>query len=103
MSLLKKRRKEIERVNAELNLAKNKQADLVTVSETDSDSLRLLQNSVILTDDDWKNFTSLFEKVHQNFFIHLKEKLPGLSPAETRFIALTRLKLLPKKWQTCWV
>jgi len=87
----------IERMNDELNLAKDKPANLVTLPETDSNSLRLLQNSVILTDEDWKNFTGLFEKVHQNFFIRLKEKLPGLSPAETRFIALTRLKLSTKE------
>jgi DNA-directed RNA polymerase specialized sigma24 family protein len=95
--LIEKASQEIERVNAELNLAKNKQAEFVSLPETDRNSLRLLQNSVILTDEDWKNFTSLFEKVHQNFFIRLKEKLPGLSPAEIRFIALTRLKLSTKE------
>lgn len=94
---IEKASQEIERVNAELYLAKNKQADLVTLTEADSNSLRLLQNSVILTDEDWKNFTDLFEKVHQNFFIRLKEKLPGLSPAETRFTALTKLKLSNKE------
>jgi hypothetical protein len=94
---IEKASQEIERVNAELNLTKIKQTDLLTLQETDNNSLRLLQNSVILTDEDWKNFTNLFEKVHQNFFIRLKEKLPGLSPAETRFIALTRLKLSTKE------
>lgn len=92
---IEKAAQEIERMNAELNLAKNKQADLVEL--TDNNSLQLLQSSVILTDKDWRNFTTLFEKVHQNFFIRLKEKLPGLSPAETRFIALTRLKLSTKE------
>jgi len=87
----------IERMNSELNLTKSKQDDLVAVPETDGNSLRLLQGSVILTDEDWKNFTGLFEKVHHNFFIRLKEKLPGLSPAETRFLALTRLKLSTKE------
>ena len=94
---IEKASQEIERVNMELKLVKNKQPDLVTLAETDSNSLRLLQNSVILTDEDWKNFITLFEKVHQNFFIRLKEKLPGLSPAETRFTALTRLKLSTKE------
>lgn len=94
---IEKASEEIERVNAELNLEKTKQADFVTQAETDNNLLRLLQNSVILTDEDWKNFMNLFEKVHQNFFIRLKEKLPGLSPAETRFAALTRLKLSTKE------
>lgn len=94
---IEKASQEIERVNAELNLAKNKQADLVALQQTDTNSLRLLQNAVILTDEDWKNFINLFEKVHQNFFSRLKEKLPGLSPAETRFAALSRLKLSTKE------
>lgn len=94
---IEKAGQEIERVNAELNLAKSGQADLGTLRETDNHSLRLLQNSVILTDEDWKAFTEVFEKVHPLFFIRLKEKLPGLSPAETRFMALSRLKLSTKE------
>ena len=94
---IEKASQEIERVNAELHLEKNKQNDSSILTETDNSALRLLQNSVILTDEDWKNFTNLFEKVHPNFFIRLKEKLPGLSPAETRFAALTKLKLSTKE------
>jgi tetratricopeptide (TPR) repeat protein len=47
--LIEKASQEIERVNAELSLAKNKQDDVAMLAETDSNSLRLLQNSVILT------------------------------------------------------
>jgi hypothetical protein len=88
---------EIERVNAELNLAKNERQGVASQPETDNHSLQLLQNSVLLTDEDWRNFTHLFEKVHEGFFQRLKQKLPGLSPAETRFAALTKLRLSNKE------
>jgi len=95
--LIEKASQEIEKVNTELNLAKNEQPGLVSLPEPDSNSLRLLQNSVLLTDEDWRNFTRLFEKVHGGFFQRLKEKLPGLSPAETRFAALIKLQLSNKE------
>ena len=88
---------EIERVNAELNVAKNERPGLASLPEADNHTLQLLQNSVLLTDEDWRNFTHLFEKVHEGFFQRLKEKLPGLSPAETRFAALTKLQLSNKE------
>ncbi|MEO6668366.1 MAG: tetratricopeptide repeat protein [Ferruginibacter sp.] len=66
-------------------------------SKIDDHSLKLLQESVLLTDEHWKNFTQLFEKVYPGFFFRLKEKLPGLSPAETRLVALTKLKLNNKE------
>jgi DNA-binding CsgD family transcriptional regulator len=94
---IEKASQEIERVNVELNLEKNKQPGLASLAETDNHSLRLLQNSVLLTDEDWRNFTRLFEKVHGGFFQRLKEKLPGLSPAETRFTALIKLQLSNKE------
>jgi DNA-binding CsgD family transcriptional regulator len=94
---IEKASREIERVNAELNVAKNEQHGLASPPETDNHSLQLLQNSVLLTDEDWRNFTHLFEKVHEGFFQRLKQKLPGLSPAETRFAALTKLQLSNKE------
>jgi DNA-binding CsgD family transcriptional regulator len=56
-----------------------------------------LQQSTILTDADWEYFRRLFEKVHTGFFSRLKEKIPGLTPAETRFIALSKLDLTAKE------
>ncbi len=95
--LIEKASQEIERVNAELNLAKNAPPNIVSLSETDNHSLQILQNSVLLTDEDWRNFSHLFEKVHSGFFQRLKQKLPGLSPAETRFTALIKLQLSNKE------
>jgi DNA-binding CsgD family transcriptional regulator len=94
---IQKASREIERVNAELNVAKNEQHGLASQPQTDNHSLQLLQHSVLLTDEDWRNFTGLFEKVHDGFFQRLKLKLPGLSPAETRFAALIKLQLSNKE------
>jgi tetratricopeptide (TPR) repeat protein len=94
---IEKASREIERVNAELNIAKNERHGLASQPETDNHSLQLLQNFVLLTDEDWRNFTGLFEKVHDGFFQRLKQKLPGLSPAETRFAALIKLQLSNKE------
>ncbi|MBU1822754.1 MAG: LapA family protein [Bacteroidetes bacterium] len=50
-----------------------------------------LRQAVLLTDDDWDHFVQLFEKVHPGFFVRLRYKLPDLTPAEVRFLALSRL------------
>lgn len=55
-----------------------------------------LLNSNILTEDDWREFKTLFDKVYPGFFIRLKEKMPQLSPAETRLMALLKLNLSQK-------
>jgi tetratricopeptide (TPR) repeat protein len=62
-----------------------------TILTTKQEVLSEIRNSVILTDRDWSTFVQLFEKVHPNFFERLRAKFPDLSPAETRFIALSRL------------
>jgi hypothetical protein len=72
---IEKASQEIERVNAELNLAKNERQDVASQPETDNHTLQLLQNSVLLTDENWRDFTHLFEKVNEGFFQRLKEKL----------------------------
>jgi tetratricopeptide (TPR) repeat protein len=56
-----------------------------------------LMNSHILTEDDWKQFRELFDKVYPGFFPRLKEKMPDLSSAETRLLALTKLQLAPRE------
>ncbi len=59
--------------------------------------LRLLQGAVLLTDEDWHQFSALFEQVHGGFFARLAERMPGLTPAETRYMALSRLGLNSKQ------
>jgi tetratricopeptide (TPR) repeat protein len=65
------------------------------ITDRDGNINRLLE-ATIVTEDDWKKFRQLFEKVHPGFFIRLKEKMPDLSPADTRLLALTKLQLPPK-------
>ncbi|HSI91338.1 MAG TPA: hypothetical protein VK927_09495, partial [Adhaeribacter sp.] len=56
-----------------------------------------LLRSTILTDDQWEEFRQLFDKVHAGYLQRLREKLPVLSPAETRYFVLSKLKLTPKE------
>ncbi|TLV02947.1 helix-turn-helix transcriptional regulator [Dyadobacter luticola] len=52
-----------------------------------------LQKITILTDEQWEYFRRLFDKIHVGYLSRLREKLPGLTPAETRFMALAKLNL----------
>lgn len=56
-----------------------------------------LQKLTILTDEQWEQFRELFEKIHSGYLNRLREKLPGLTPAETRFMALAKLNLNNKE------
>ncbi len=88
----------IEEIKAEIiQLQLKQQQGVPELPEISDSSLKKLQESVLLTDDDWKNFTHFFDTVYEGFLKRLKEKLPGLSPAETRFLALSKLKLTNKE------
>lgn len=79
---------------------KNKLIELMesqTAEAANSEYLVQLQNNILLTDEQWTEFKELFEKVHLGFFNRLREKFPGLTPAETRFFALAKLKLTTKE------
>lgn len=56
-----------------------------------------LGKSIILTGADWGRFRELFEKVHRGYLQRLNEKIPGITPAEIRLMALARLNLSPKE------
>jgi hypothetical protein len=66
-------------------------------SDTRSEQIGALLNATILTEDDWREFRRMFDKVHPAFFGGLKEKLPDLTPADLRLLALTKLKLAPRE------
>jgi hypothetical protein len=59
-------------------------------------NINSLLTATILTEEDWKKFRQLFEKVYPGFFIRLKEKMPDLSATDTRLLALTKLHLPTK-------
>ncbi|MFT3909364.1 MAG: hypothetical protein QM737_08075 [Ferruginibacter sp.] len=79
---------------------KNELIQLLNKQNQDAENGELIlqiQQTTILTDADWEYFRQLFEKVHPGFFTRLREKMPGLSPADTRFIALSKLKFNNKE------
>jgi DNA-directed RNA polymerase specialized sigma24 family protein len=69
----------------------------VEQSDIRTEQINQLLNATILTEEDWKEFRQMFDKVHPGFFIRLKEKMNDLTPAETRLLALTKLQLAPKE------
>ena len=57
------------------------------------DLLEELKVSTILTESDWDNFQRQFAKVFPNLIENLLGKYPSLSPAELRFLLLTKLEM----------
>jgi len=47
-------------------------------------------------DDDWQEFESIFQQVHEDFFEHLRKDYPNLTSAEIRLCAMLRLNLNSK-------
>lgn len=92
---LKDYTRHIEEKNELIEKFKSKASQNIQI-QPDAESVSHLERLVILTDEQWDEFTLLFEKVHGNFFKRLKEKIPGLSPADTRFMALSKLQLSTK-------
>ena len=56
-----------------------------------------ITHQTILTEEDWENFKSLFEKIYPGFFINLKERAKDITIAEQRMAALTRLNLTTRQ------
>jgi tetratricopeptide (TPR) repeat protein len=77
-------------------IAKNKQIESL-LSENDEAQttaiIQQLQKNTLLTEEQWLSFKDIFEQVHTGYFQRLKEKIPSISPAETRFMALAKLQL----------
>lgn len=110
-----RRKRELTQAQKELTLftrmvrEKNEMLDsfsheIETLRATDQDHqdermrhLSTLMNSHILTEDDWNQFRQLFDKVYPGFFARLKQKMPDLTAAETRLLALTKLQLAPRE------
>ncbi|MFN8345094.1 MAG: hypothetical protein U0X91_08825 [Spirosomataceae bacterium] len=81
-------------------VAKNKQIEMLEAENergSNDASIRQLQSNTLLTEEQWVSFKLLFEKVHTGYLQRLKEKIPTISPAEIRFMALAKLKLDSKE------
>jgi hypothetical protein len=70
------------------------------VAENDA-ILEQLRQSTILTDADWEKFRALFEHVHSGFLNRLRNRFPHLTPAETRFLVLSKLGFNTKEMAAC--
>ncbi len=60
-------------------------------------TLSELQKTTIITEAEWEHFAEMFEKVNSGFLKRLNSKVRGLSPIETKFIMLSKLKLSTKE------
>ncbi len=56
-----------------------------------------LRQSTILTDEEWDDFRILFEKVHSGYIQKVKDIYPDVTPAELRYITLTKLGMNNKE------
>lgn len=83
----------IEKIMAELETLKSKEGD--DKKQTD-EIIEKLRNTVILTEDHWKEFQGLYGKVYQDFSDRLLTKAPDLTSAEMRYIMLDNLGLSSK-------
>jgi DNA-binding transcriptional regulator YiaG len=52
-----------------------------------------MNDTTIYSREDWSEFKNLFEKAYPSYLQRVKEKLPKISPAELRFIAVHKLNL----------
>lgn len=86
--------------NEFLHVLRNKLKDLKKAGD-DNVKLKIkkLIKSIDLNfnlDDDWQEFETIFQQVHSEFFLKLKELYPNLSPSEVRLCAMIRLNLHSK-------
>lgn len=79
----------IEELQANIEQQQHKQQDAQTIEE--------LSHQIILTETDWQDFKSLFEKTYPSFFKILRDKAPGITEAEQRMAALIRIRLNTKQ------
>jgi len=56
-----------------------------------------LSKQVVLTDDDWSRFSTLFGKVYPGFQYQLKTRYPTLTPAEIRCLSMEKLRFSNKE------
>jgi tetratricopeptide (TPR) repeat protein len=59
--------------------------------------IQQLSDATLLTDDEWDRFKELFGKVHKSFFVEVKSKIPDITEAELRLLALIKLNIANKQ------
>jgi DNA-binding CsgD family transcriptional regulator len=87
-----------ENLREKTKLIENLQGQLLNkeLNEEQIEHIHELSQHSILTDEDWEQFKSLFNKVYPAFLIDLKLKVSDITLAEQRMAALIKLKMTPK-------
>lgn len=85
----------IQTVSPKNQLAED--AGNVSTDTPSHQAMQQLQQAIITTDAEWEHFRRLFDRVHPGYLQRMKDKLPQLTPAEIRFLALVRLGLSTKE------
>lgn len=100
---IKKSQTDLEHARVQLadftrNIAdKNKLIEEMEMQFGNNNKLAELEKSIILTGSDWRRFKELFEQVYPGYLQRLTEKIPGISPAETRLLTLAKLNFSNKE------
>lgn len=100
---IKKSQTDLEHARVQLadftrNIAeKNKLIEQMEIQFGNTNKLAELEKSIILTGSDWRRFKDLFEQVYPGYLQRLTEKIPGISPAETRLLTLAKLNFSNKE------
>lgn len=83
------RNQQIEALLNEMQHQENSREKTIQIEE--------LTRQIILTEDDWQGFQSMFNKAYPGFFYRLKEKAPGITEAEQRLASLIKIQLNTKQ------
>ncbi|GAB3510956.1 hypothetical protein GCM10027341_49900 [Spirosoma knui] len=92
MDNLREKNTLIDAISAELAQL-SAAGDAVQSAEPLQQTQQHLLNSSLLTHDDWHEFRQRFDRVHPYFFAQLREQFAGISPAEERLLALSKLRV----------
>ncbi|WP_205529526.1 tetratricopeptide repeat protein [Taibaiella koreensis] len=90
ISTLKQKSKLLEETKHELALLNQTSG---YDQQQNDEILHKLQQATILTEDDWRDFKKTFGQIHTQFFAHLEQHFPGLTNAEIRLLALSKIGL----------
>lgn len=91
----------IDKVNEKNELIENISNKLNELDSSEKkevrETLEELRNTKIITDEDWSSFQAGFDKVYKGFSKNLLLKFPTITPAEQRYLMLTKIGLNHKE------
>jgi len=89
----------VEKLNRELAVLNDNNASEELIIRHKAKLDELLSKAII-TDEKWDSFLKFFNEVHPDYLQKIIQKLPGLTPAETRYILLRKLNLSAREIAT---